>query len=92
MEVLKIKCPECRADIVVNAKTGKVVKHDVHKKEKASFDQFLETQGNRKKAIEEKFSASKKKSQERMNVINEKVDYAKHHLDEIEIPPRDRED
>lgn len=73
MKTIEIKCPCCKAKIVINSDSSTILHFEEFKKGPADFNDFVAAQKSRKEALSQKFEESKQKSQSRLKSIEEKI-------------------
>jgi hypothetical protein len=86
-EEIKVECPCCKAKLIVDAKTGGVIKSMAAKTEAPSFEAFLKSDKNRAQDLENKFAESKKMEEGRLDLLQKKWDWAKKNVDKLPEAP-----
>jgi hypothetical protein len=84
MSLLEIKCPMCKGSIWLDPATGRIVDHKESGRQRASFDDFLKTQGKRGSLLEEQFRKAKEENQKRKEQMEQQFRKAKDRPDELE--------
>jgi hypothetical protein len=80
---LKLDCPCCKAQLIVDSATGGVIKFIPHKDEAPSLEQFMKADKERSKDLADKFAAAKKEEDNRLDLLNKKFEWAKKNKDKL---------
>lgn len=86
-EEIKLDCPCCKAKLIIDRKTGGVIKFVAPKNEVPSFDAFLKSDKNRAQELESKFAESKKTEENRLELLQKKWEWAKKNKDKLPEAP-----
>ena len=84
---LKVDCPCCRAKLILDAKTGGMIKFIAHKEDAPSFDAFLKNEKNRGKELEDRFEEAKRAEDNRLDLLQKKWEWAKKNKDKLPDAP-----
>ena len=87
MPKLKVDCPECGCSLLVDARTGLVIRAQT-KKPDYSFESALEAVAERKAKADQRFSQAVDDEQRRHASLEEKFQEALRSKDELEDPQR----
>ena len=87
MPRLRVKCPECGCRLVVDAKTGMVIRSE-RKKPDYSFKSALEAIEDRKSKADQLFSQAVDEEKRRHATLEDKFQEALRSKDELEDPKR----
>ncbi len=85
---LKVHCPCCKAALVVDAETGGVLAHKVHKEQGQSLEDFLKQEKTRGKDLEEKFAESRRLEDSKFDLLEKKFQRAIRNKDQLPDPPK----
>ena len=85
---LSLDCPCCKAQLIIDAKTGGVIKFTPHKEEAPSLEQFMKADKNRSKDLASKFAEAKKQEDGRLDLLNKKFEWAKKNKDKLPEAPK----
>ncbi|HLP43333.1 MAG TPA: hypothetical protein VK465_17645 [Fibrobacteria bacterium] len=85
---LALDCPCCRAKLIVDAKTGGVIKATPHKEEGPSLEQFMKAEKSRSADLASKFEEAKRQEDGRMDLLNKKFEWAKKNKDKLPEAPK----
>ncbi|HKP95167.1 MAG TPA: hypothetical protein VJ385_05355 [Fibrobacteria bacterium] len=80
---IKLDCPCCKAQLILDAATGGVIKFFPHKDEAPSLEQFMKADKERSKDLAAKFDAAKKEEDNRLDLLNKKFEWAKKNKDKL---------
>ncbi len=80
---LKIECPFCKGKLILDPKSGEIIHKEEAKREKASFDDFLEKRKTRSKDLSDKFGKAQEAQKKRKEMIEKKFKWAKDHEEEL---------
>jgi hypothetical protein len=87
MSRLKVECPECGCRLLVDAKTGLVIRGE-SKKPDYSFESALEKVAERKSKADQLFSQAMDDEKRRHSSLEDKFREALRSKDELEDPKR----
>jgi hypothetical protein len=87
MSKLKVDCPECGCVLIVDSKTGLVIRTESRKPE-YSFESALEEVAERKSRADQLFSQAMDQEKRRHATLEEKFEEALRSKDELEDPKR----
>ena len=87
MKELNVSCPCCKGKLVVDAETGRVINSQAYKKENISLEEFMNTQDDRKKDLDDMFEKGKKEEDTKMDYLNKKFEWAKKNQDKLPNKP-----
>ena len=85
---LNVDCPCCKAQLIVDAATGGVIKAIAHKDEAPTLEQFMKADKTRSADLAAKFDAAKKEEDGRLDMLNKKFEWAKKNKDKLPEAPR----
>ena len=85
---IKLDCPCCKAELIIDAASGGVIKFIPHKEEPPSLEQFMKSDKTRSKDLASKFEAAKKIEDGRLELLNKKFEWAKKNKDKLPEAPK----
>ena len=85
---LSVACPCCRAQLIIDAATGGVIKFVPHKEEAPSLEQFMKADKTRSQDLADKFAQAKKEEDGRLDLLNKKFEWAKKNKDKLPEAPK----
>ena len=80
---IKVDCPCCKAQLIIDAASGGVIKFIAHKNEAPTLEQFMQADKSRSKELADKFAAAKKEEDGRLDLLNKKFEWAKKNKDKL---------
>ncbi len=85
---LRIDCPCCKAALVVDSLTGRILEAVPHKDAPPSLEEFMKADKNRHRDIEDKFAEAKQKEDTKLEFLNRKFDWARKNKDRLPEAPK----
>ena len=85
---LQVNYPCCKAQLVVDADTGGVIKAIAHKDDAPTLEQFMKADKTRSADLAAKFDAAKKEEDGRLDLLNKKFEWAKKNKDKLPEAPK----
>ena len=85
---LNVNCPCCKAQLVVDASTGSVIKAIAHKDDAPTLEAFMKADKTRSADLAAKFDAAKKEEDGRLDLLNKKFEWAKKNKDKLPEAPK----
>lgn len=85
---IKVDCPCCKAELIIDAASGGVIKFIPHKEEAPSLEQFMKADKTRSKDLASKFEEAKKIEDGRLDLLNKKFEWAKKNKDKLPEAPK----
>src|SRR4051812_37239382 len=85
---LKVACPCCKAQLIVDSGTGGVIKFIPHKAEPPTRKQFMQADKTRSADLAAKFDAAKKEEDQRLDLLKKKFEWAKKNKDKLPEAPK----
>lgn len=85
---LALDCPCCRAKLIVDPKTGGIIKFVPHKEENQSLEAFMKADKQRSAELASKFEEAKKQEDGRLDLLNKKFEWAKKNKDKLPEAPK----
>ena len=85
---IKLDCPCCRAGLVIDGETGGVLRAVPHKEAPPSLQDFLASDKNRARDLEDKFAEAKRQEDSKLALLNKKFEWAKKNKDKLPEAPR----
>jgi hypothetical protein len=85
---IKVACPCCKAELIVDAATGGVIKFTAHKDEAPSLEAFMKADKQRSQDLASKFAEAKKQEDGRLDLLNKKFEWAKKNKDKLPEAPK----
>lgn len=80
---LSLDCPCCKAKLIVDPKSGGIIKFTPHKEEGPSLEQFMKSEKNRSADLASKFEEAKKQEDGKLDFLNKKFEWAKKNKDKL---------
>ena len=80
---IKLDCPCCKAELILDATTGGVIKFFPHKEAPTSLEQFMKLDKTRSQDLASKFDEAKKIEDGRLDLLNKKFEWAKKNKDKL---------
>ena len=80
---IKLDCPCCKAQLIIDSATGGVIKFIAHKDEAPSLEQFMKADKERSQDLAAKFDKAKKEEDNRLDLLNKKFEWAKKNKDKL---------
>jgi hypothetical protein len=81
-EKLKVVCPCCSTDMVVDPETGAVLSHEVPRAAKKSFEDAFSAEKGRRARTEERFGRVFRQQEKRQDILAKKFEEAKKKAEE----------
>jgi len=88
MRTLKIDCPCCQAQLVIDAEKGFVLEHKAYKEAPPSLEDFLKNEKGRASELEQRFAQSRQKEDEKREMLEKKFEWAKKNKDKLPPAPK----
>ena len=88
LKEIKLECPCCKAELIVDPASGRVLKAIAHKEEAPSLEKFLQTDKHRSKDLASKFEEAKKMEDGKLDFLNKKFEWAKKNKDKLPEAPK----
>jgi len=83
MSEMKIECPCCKGQLVIDKKLERVIAHKKYVAPIPSLQDFMKNEGTRDADIAAKFEESKKNEDNKLEYINKKFEWAKKNEDKL---------
>jgi hydroxymethylpyrimidine pyrophosphatase-like HAD family hydrolase len=89
---LKIECPSCQSEIVVDAETGQVLYHETKETDKEklktkSIQELMKEMEQQREKAADRFEDEKKALKQRKEYLEKKFEESKKHVDTSEDSP-----
>jgi hypothetical protein len=88
MAEIKVECPCCKAELILDAATGGIINHKAYKEAPPSLDDFLKNEKSRNAALDEKFASSKEREEAKKDLLDKKFEWAKKNKDKLPEAPK----
>ena len=85
---IKLECPCCKAELIIDPVSGGVIKFFPHKDEAPSLEQFMKADKERSKDLAAKFDEAKKVEDGRLDLLKKKFEWAKKNKDKLPDAPK----
>lgn len=85
---ISLDCPCCRAKLIVDPATGRVLQFTAHKEAAPTLEQFMQADRNRSQDLASKFEEAKKQEDGRLEFLNKKFEWAKKNKDKLPEAPK----
>ena len=83
MSEIKVDCPCCKAELVIDKKLERVIHSKKFVEPVQSLEDFMKNEGTRDQDIAEKFAESKKNEDNKLDYINKKFEWARKNEDKL---------
>ncbi len=88
MKEIEIECPCCKAEIVIDPQSGRILAHKAYKEPNQSLDDFLKSEKSRNSELAEKFKAAKEREESKMDFLEKKFQRAKDNKHKLPEAPK----
>jgi hypothetical protein len=88
MQEINLKCPCCKAKIIVDPETGGILKYEKHKEAAQSLDEFLKSEKTRSDDLAAKFAEAREKEDSKKELLDKKFEWAKKNKDKLPEAPK----
>lgn len=85
---LSLDCPCCRAQLIVDPKTGGIIKFTPHKDAAPTLEQFMKADKHRSTDLANKFEEAKRQEDGKLDLLNKKWEWAKKNKDKLPDAPK----
>ncbi len=85
---IKVQCPCCQAELIIDFITGGVIKYTAHKEAQPTLEDFMKSDKTRSEDLATKFAQAKKQEDGKLDFLNKKFEWAKKNKDKLPEAPR----
>ena len=88
MEEITIACPCCKGTLIVDLKTGGIIKFIKYKEKTQSLGDFLKNEKNRADDLDLKFAEAREKEESKLELLEKKFEWAKKNKEKLPEAPK----